>query len=418
MALYSEAYAITRDEEFKTVVYETFAWLQREMTGDHGGFYSALDADSEGVEGKFYCWTYDELETVLGKDNATLVADYYSVTREGNWEHGMNILIRGQADVSFLTKHNLANEGKSTVHGPQSTAKGDVFQISHFKQLLLDARAQRIRPGLDDKVITAWNAMMDVGLLTAYRAFGDSRFLDATLRNIKFIETALTGPQALIRSYKNKPSTVQAFLDDYAYVIKTYTELYEVTFDESWLRKGEALTRYTLANFYDESDGYFHYAGQQAEKLIAGKKELFDNVIPASNSVMAQNLFRLGTLLGEQSWTDLAHRMTTDLSHLINNEPNYMSNWAIVLSEIRQTLAEVSFVGAHAPQLRSEFQTRFNPYTLTLGTTKDSTLSLLSDKPVARGMENSIYVCYHKACQAPVATVPEATTLLKTFTPI
>jgi uncharacterized protein YyaL (SSP411 family) len=389
------------------VVYETFGWLQREMTGDHGGFYSALDADSEGVEGKFYCWTYDELETVLGKDNTALVADYYSATPAGNWEHGMNILIRGQADVSFFTKHNLAvDRGLWTVD-----------KLPALKQQLLDARAHRIRPGLDDKVITAWNAMMDTGLLTAYRVFGDRRFLDAAIRNIRFIETSLTGPQALIRSYKNKPSTVQAFLDDYAYVIKAYADLYQVTFEESWLRKAEALTRYALANFYDESDGYFLYAGRQAEKLIANKKELFDNVIPASNAIMAQNLWYLGTLLSEPTWSDLARRMTDDLSHLIRSEPNYMSHWGIVLSEIRHTLAEVSFAGSRATQLREEFHAAgFEPYAVTLGTPGESTLSLLADKTVAKGMDTSVYVCYHNTCQAPVSNVDEARRLLKVFT--
>jgi uncharacterized protein len=178
------------------------------------------------------------------------------------------------------------------------------------------------------------------------------------------------------------------------------------------------LTGYTLANFYDETDGYFHYAGQQAEKLIASKKELFDNVIPASNSVMAQNLFYLGTLLDEPTWTDLARRMTTDLSHLINSEPNYMNNWAIALSEIRQTLAEVSFVGPQASRLRQEYHAQFNPYALTLGTTTTSTMKLLSDKYVAKGMDSSVYVCYQKSCQAPVATVHEATTLLGAFTTV
>lgn len=403
LALYSEAYAVTRNEEFKAVVYETFGWLQREMTGDHGGFYSALDADSEGVEGKFYCWTLAELEAVLGKTDAALVASYYTVTPQGNWEHGNNILIRGKADASFLAEHNLSREQWET-------------RLTAFKQKLLHTRAERIRPGLDDKVITAWNAMMDVGLLTAYRVFGDARFLDATIKNLRFLEKELTGDQSLIRSYKNKPSAVHAFLDDYAYVIQAYTHLYQVTFDESWLRKAEALTRYTLANFYDNADGFFHYASQQAEKLIATKKELFDNVIPASNAVMAQNLFNLGTLLDEPIWTALAQRMTSDLSHLIKSEPNYMSHWAIVLSEIRHTLAEVSIVGTHVHQLRAELHTAYNPYTITLGTTGKSNLSLLKDRPVAPGMDTSIYVCYNKTCQAPVANTAEALQLLTGFT--
>lgn len=399
MSLYSEAFAISKEEEFKTIVYETFEWLNREMTGPTGGFYSALDADSEGVEGKFYCWTKSEFDKVLG-DDATLVGAYYSVTEKGNWEHGMNILIRYKSDDEFLREHSISKTQWRN-------------QLLTAKQKLLDARASRIRPGLDDKIITSWNAMMICGLTSAYRAFQDSKFLDAALRNIQFLEKELVSEHGFRRSYKGKASAVHAFLDDYAYLIKAYIELYQTTFDEQWIRKAGRLMTFAIADFFDASDGYFHYSGRHAEKLISGKKEIFDNVIPSSNSVMALNLFQLSVILENAVWQTYASEMINGLSVLIKGEPNYMSNWGIAWLELRKGLAQVALTGPDVETRRSEFQRDFRPFALTLGSSGPSDLPLLADK-TATG-SSSIYVCYDKSCQPPVKTVNEANSLLIDF---
>ncbi len=198
MSLYAEAYSLTHQDEFKTVVYETFAWLQREMTHPEGGFYSALDADSEGVEGKYYCWTRDELTSLL-EDNGPLLATYYSVTDEGNWEHGLNILTRRETDAAFLHRHNISADAWPVI-------------LAQAKHTLLQRRERRIKPGLDDKIITAWNAMMITGLTDAYKISGDTRFLDAAIRAIRFIEQHLTDGNTICRSFKTKRSHVIAFL--------------------------------------------------------------------------------------------------------------------------------------------------------------------------------------------------------------
>lgn len=392
--LYSEAYAITRDEEFKTIVYETFEWLKREMTNAQGGFYSALDADSEGVEGKFYCWTKEELDTILG-DDAHLINSFYSVSQQGNWEHGMNILIRNTPTEQFISEHNL-----SAVDWNK--------KLASIKQTLLNRRTPRIRPGLDDKVITAWNAMMICGLARAYQVFGDTKFLDAAIANIQFIENNLTGDGHFLRSWKNKASTVPAFLDDYAYLVAAYCELYQSTFDESWIQKANALMKFTIINFFDEHDGYFHYSAKNAEKLIATKKEIFDNVIPASNSVMARNLLHLGSMLDNNDWKNLGTTMISDLSAIIKAEPNYMSNWAIGLAEFEQGLAEVVMVGKDAEAKRKEFHGHFSPFALVLGTTRQSELPLVADKKPTKNIESPIYICYGNSCKPPVSSVHEA----------
>jgi uncharacterized protein len=393
MSLYAEAYTISRDPEFKTILEETFEWLQTEMMHPEGGFYSALDADSEGVEGKFYVWKKEEMDEIL-KTDAELINTYYSIKPEGNWEHGNNILFRTIPEDKFLSNHNLnATEWNN--------------KLRQVKDTLLAVRDQRIPPGLDDKIITSWNAMMVSGLTDAYKALGDDRFLKAAKKNMEFLERELTESLTLYRSYKNKRSATPGFLDDYAFVIQACVKLYQVTFEEYWIKRAEALMVHTIDNFLDSSDGFFHYSGKYGEKLIAAKKEIFDNVIPASNSVMTQNLLHLGILLDREEWKTMAGNMTGSLGHLIINEPNYMSNWGIVYTETKKGMAEIAFVGSGAATLKNKFHETYQPFALTMGAETQSHLPLLEGK-VALGDKATIYVCHNKTCQRPVHSVAEA----------
>jgi uncharacterized protein YyaL (SSP411 family) len=393
LSLYSEAYAVTRIERFKETVYETFDWLQQEMTHTLGGFYSALDADSEGVEGQYYIWTKAELQELLGKDEP-LLADYYDIKPEGNWEHGNNILTRHKPEAEFLQKHNLDSGSWKII-------------LDRTKKTLHAARAKRIRPGLDDKVITAWNAMTVCGLVDAYRVFADDRFLNAAEKNMTFLTDALQSGDILYRSWKGKHSVTTGFLDDYAYMIQAQLKLYQATFREEWLTRATALIGYTLAQFYDATDGYFYYSSLTAEPLLSRKKEIFDNVIPSSNAIMAQNLFHAGTLLDNDRWKQMAMAMTESLSHLVKSEPNYMSQWAIAHTEVRKGMAEIVMTGKDLRALRREWGQHYLPFTLVQGTEDKSDLPLLQDKPVL-GDRPTIYVCYNKTCRLPVHTVDEA----------
>lgn len=391
MSLYSEAYMLTQDEEFKMVVYETFGWLTREMTSDQGGFYSALDADSEGEEGKFYTWSYHEILNLLG-DDGLLMASYYGVKETGNWEHGDNILIRLQPDDVFLQSKNI-------------TALEWSKKLLRVKQVLLQHRETRIRPGLDDKIITSWNAMMVCGLVDAYRAFQDDQFLNSAVRNLNFLKTELKEQHTLYRSFKMHRSKTTGFLDDYAYYIQACIKVYQVTFDEVWLHEAKEVLEYTLTHLYDPAEGFFFYAEESG--LITRKKEIFDNVIPSSNAVMAQNLFHAGILWDKDDWKDKATTIVNSISHIIHSEPNYMSHWAIVVGEIHKGLAEVVMVGNSVHDVRKEFQNRYHPLSLSLGTKESSNLPLISGKKVIDG-QNTIYVCRDKTCKRPVNTVAEA----------
>jgi len=380
LTLYSEAFALTKNKFYKDIVFETVEWLKREMTHESGGFYSAQDADSEGVEGKFYTWTFEEAENALGPQAKT-ASEFYQLTSIGNWEHGRNILIR---------KEENEPEG-----------------FASLKQKMLSVRNQRIHPGLDDKILSGWNAMNIIGLTDAYKAFGEKEFLNFAEKGIQFIETNLISDGILYRSYKNKHSLTEGFLEDHAYLISAYCSLYQVTFNDKYLTKAQQWTNFTLENFFDENENYFHFSGKTGEQLIASKKEIFDNVIPSSNSVMARNLFQLGSILDREDWKTLATKMVSKITNLIASEPAYMSNWGIVLAEITKGMAEVVIMGKNIEPLRKEFHQSYRPFSLTLGSESESHLPLLKDR-TPKGDESLIYVCFNKTCKLPVKTVAEA----------
>ncbi|HTF20186.1 MAG TPA: thioredoxin domain-containing protein [Chryseolinea sp.] len=398
MSLYSEAFAVTGQMRYREVVFETLAWLQREMTHPDGGFFSALDADSEGVEGKYYCWSSDELDQLLG-DNAARVKDYYHVTPTGNWEHGMNILFCPPDERTFLTRHHLSADAWHRM-------------LQSDKQTLLAARATRIRPGLDDKILTAWNALMVCGLLDAYAAFGDERFVQTASANLRFIEQYLCEGTTLFRSYKSKRSSTQGFLDDYAYYILALTKYYQATFDETALMRAVGFTRTVLAQFFDPGEQYFFFTSGSAEKLIARKKEVFDNVIPSSNAIMAQNLHWLGKMMEIPEWCDLSQSLVTPLQSLIGSEPSYMSQWAIAMTEHQTGLKEVVLAG-NADALRRELQQSFTPFAALLKAAPDSHIPLVADKAPVLGLD-TLFVCHNRVCQLPVHDIAQALEQIKT----
>ncbi|MBX2970838.1 MAG: thioredoxin domain-containing protein [Cyclobacteriaceae bacterium] len=393
LSLYSEAYTLTKKPQFKRIIAQTISWLEREMMHPDGGFYSALDADSEGVEGKFYCWTKTELENALS-DDAQLFCTYYGVTEEGNWEHGQNILKRIFPEQEFLNQHSLTDAAWQE-------------KLKHGHQILLRIREQRVRPGLDDKILTGWNAMTIVGLVDAYLALQDESILVLAIKNMTFLETNLTDGTKCFRTFRNERSVTEGFLEDYACLIHAYLKLYEADFNEEWITKATALTEYVLEHFYDPMDKLFFFTSSRAEKLIARRKELFDNVIPASNSIMAQNILRLGTLLDNTEWKELAHSMMGSFTELITKEPNYMSNWAIAFTAWQSNPAEVAIVGNQTLQAHRALREHYLPLTLFMGTAGKSNLPLLRDKAITPD-QTTYYVCRNFTCKQPVQKVNEA----------
>lgn len=381
LSLYSEAYRITKDSVYKKVVEETAEWLEREMTSIDGGFYSALDADSEGEEGKFYTWTNEELKE-LPENEREFANSYFGTTDIGNWEHRKNILIR-----------------ESEKELPATA--GDV------KEKMLSIRNKRVRPGLDDKILTGWNAMMITGLTDAYRAFGNQKFITLAKNAVNFIESNLIAENKIYRSFKNNRSATTGFLDDYAFLIQAYYNLYQVTFNEPYLRAAINWCEHTIRYFYDLEEGYFYFNSNDSESLIARKKEIFDNVIPSSNAVMARNLFHLGVLMDKQEWKNMSTKMIERISHLIQSEPAYMCHWAVLAAELTKGMAEVVIVGKKAETFQQTINSRYLPFTLIMGTELKSELPLFEGRE-ATNNQTSIYVCFNKICQLPVDNIEAA----------
>ncbi|WP_400193862.1 thioredoxin domain-containing protein [Hymenobacter sp. B81] len=394
VSLYAEAYQVTQDEHYRAVVQQTVAFVQRELLSPEGGFYASLDADSEGEEGRFYVFTLAELYDVLG-DEASLAADYYQCTALGNWEHGRNVLHRRQSDTDFAAAHQLA---------PGVVAE----LVRGWQQRLLAYRSRRVRPSLDDKILTGWNALMLRGLCDAYRAFADAEYLALARQNAAFIEANLVRADTggLWRSWKAGHGRVVAFLEDYSLLIDAYVSLYEVTFEERWLRRAGELTEYALAHFSDAADPHLFYTDAAGEALIARKKELFDNVIPSSNSVMAHNLLRLGTLLDVPAWRERAAAMLAQVQPLAVKEPQHLAHWAALYLSLLCPLAEVAIVGPDAEALRRQLSRHPLPNAVLSGSPAASELPLLQGR--FRPDQTTIYVCYRHACHQPVHSVAEA----------
>jgi hypothetical protein len=398
VSLYSHAYQATKKNLYKKTVYETLAFVERELTspeinGSGCGFYSSLDADSEGEEGKFYTWTKNEIQQILGTD-APLIIDYYNITDEGNWEKGRNILHRSKLDETFASTKKMS---------PGQLEE----RIENAKQKLLAARSKRVRPALDDKILTAWNALMLTGYLDAYRAFGEERFLEQALKNAGFImANMMTTHGSLYRNYKNGNAAINAFLDDYAFTIEAFIALYRATFVKQWLSLAVELTEYTLAHFYQKKGGLFYYTSDQDPGLIARKIEITDNVIPSSNSRMALNLYLLGEYFYLDDYILKARQMLNLIHPSLVNGGSYYANWDLLLTYFLFPPYEVAMVGKDWQEKQKELESHFLPNMILIGGKTEGNLPFLKGK--APGEKTLIYVCRNKKCLMPVTQVNDA----------
>lgn len=395
LSLYAKAFQVTGEDFYREKITETVTWLENEMLQEEGGLYSALDADSEGKEGKFYTWTKAELDEHIS-DDLGWFADLYNIKSEGNWEEGVNILFQTKDYEEIARKYAFAKE--------EFKAK-----LEKIKNKLLKVRTQRIRPGLDDKVISGWNGLALSGLCQAYLATGDPKMLELALRNGGFLITKMINEGQLYRSYKNGLAYTPAFLEDYAAVIQAFIHLYQIQFDQKWLEWAKRLMDYALKHFFDAVDGFFYFNNPDAEKLIANKKELFDNVISSSNSMMARNLHQLGIYFYDDQYSDISHNMLGHIKSMLSQDPGFLANWANLYLEQLIPTAEVAVVGEHAMETALQLKEDYHPnIVLTAAKGQTDFPPLLQDKAGDSTGNALIYVCFDKVCQKPVATIEEA----------
>ncbi|MFT4760951.1 MAG: hypothetical protein ACI9XO_002393 [Paraglaciecola sp.] len=402
MSVYSQAYQLTKNPLYKQRVEETLEFTAREMTSKEGGFYSSYDADSEGEEGKFYIWEKHEIDSLIKEEmTAKIFYDYYEISKRGNWEEDKNILYRRKTEEQVAKKNNVSVAELNT-------------RMAAAKKTLFEARKGRIMPGLDDKVLTSWNALMTKGYVDAFKAFGNEDYQAVALKNGEFILSKMMQSDGrLNRNYKDGKSVINAFLDDYALTIESFIGLYEITFDEKWLNKSDELAKYVIAHFHDKESGMFFYTSDLDPPLITRKKEVTDNVIPGSNSAMARSLFYLGTYLYNDEYTSKAEQMLNNLAGNIvsNRQPNFYSNWCQLYLDFVNRPYEVAIVGDDFEVKRNALMQNYIPNALLLGGKTEGNLELLKGK-LQEG-ETMIYVCRNKVCKLPVMEVEQALPLLK-----
>ncbi|MFN2380643.1 MAG: thioredoxin domain-containing protein [Bacteroidales bacterium] len=393
VSLYSTAYQITKDSRYKNIVYGTLDFVERELTSKEGGFYSSLDADSEGEEGKFYVWTKEEIRRIPGND-AGIISDYFSITDKGNWEKGKNILYKSISDKKIAEKYKITETELAE-------------KISSAEELMFKERSKRVYPATDDKILTGWNALMLKGYIDAYRVFNEQKFLDAALKNAEFILHRLkTTDGKLFRNYKNGKASVNAFLDDYALTIDAFISLYQITFDEKWLDKAQSLTDYTLKHFYDSESGMFYYTSDLDPALIARKMEIIDNVIPSANSVIAKDLFILGSYFSIDEYINKSGKMINNVrKDALRGGANY-ANWDILMTWFVKQPYEVAIAGENYPALLKEFNNYYLPDAFFYGGKDEKSLSLTENKLIPG--QTTIYVCQNKTCKLPVTEVGKA----------
>lgn len=388
ITLYSEGFQVFKNPLYKQTVFQTIDWLAREMTSSEGGFYSALDADSEGEEGKFYLWTTSEFEAILGPD-AHLMMDYYSIT-SGNWEPDKNIPFRSDSNDEFARANNIELDELE-----------DIIRSTNLK--LLNERNKRVRPGLDDKILTGWNGLMLKGLCDAFAVFGEAHFLELAIKNAHFLLEYMYEEDRLKRNFKNGKASIDGYLEDYAAVIQAFIALYEVTFDEKWLQYADRLVQTTLDEFYHAEEELFYFTANSAETLIARKKEIFDNVIPSSNALMATNLYHLGMLLEKQDYIDKSSNMLKRIDRIVTMAPQDLAYWAILYAQRTYPTAEIALVSEDLVHDMHLLRETFIPNRIIAGKQpkNHSDLPLLEGRKLIND-QASFYLCYNKACQLPV----------------
>jgi len=277
VSVISEAYQLSKDERYKEIIEETILFLQRELMHEESGFYSAIDADSEGTEGKFYVWNYDEVNEILNEDGK-IFCDFFDIRSQGNWE-GDNILWRREKDEVFCNEKNISMKKLRQI-------------IQQGKKLLLEKRNRRIRPQTDDKILLGWNALMNISLSKAYAATGNEAYEQMAIKNMQFILSKFSKDNSTeyFHDWKNNIAKQPAFLDDYAFLIQALIQLQEVTGNTDYLEKASLLTEHVIGYFSDTASEFFFYTNKDQEDVIIRKKEVYDGAQPSGNAIMADNL--------------------------------------------------------------------------------------------------------------------------------
>ncbi len=381
---YLHGWQVTGDELFRSVAEETLDWALREMRADEGGFYSALDADSEGVEGKFYVWTVEEMRDALsGEPDADEAIAWFGATDRGNFE-GRNIPVRGP---------------------------GVPDRLGEWRRRLYEVRAKRVWPGLDDKRLTSWNALMISALAEAGAVLERPDYIEAARGCAEFVLGSLRDEEGrLLRTWKDGEARLNAYLEDHAYLLEALLTLYESTFEPRWFGEARALADTMIERFADEENGGFFETSSDHEQLLARRKDLEDHPIPSGNASAAYGLLRLAALTGEHTYESRAVSVLRLLHELGPKHPQAFGHLLQAMDFHLASVKEVALVGDDLHPLERVVRGEFRPHLVVAGGVPDG-VPLLQDRPPVDGRA-AAYVCEQFACKAPVTEPEELERLL------
>ena len=407
LRIYSQAYLITREPLYKTVVEESARYLLREMHQPEGGFYSTQDADSEDEEGKFFVWTLAEIDALLGAEDGELFARMYDVTEEGNFEE-KNIL------------HPILTVDQASKFFRKEKSEIEAL-IARTKEKLFTAREKRIKPFRDEKIIAAWNGLLLSGLAEAIKITGASSCLEASRRTVEFIFGRMFRDGYLLHVYKDGQAKLRGYLDDYAFVALGLLDLYEVLLDRSLIDRAMELADIMLREFWDERGGGLFYTGKSHQPLISRAKPVFDASIPSGNAIAAQLLLRLYHLVGAEDYHTRAETILRSYYDAMVSQPFGFAHMLCALDQYLHPAKEIVIVGersdARTTDLIKEIHSLYLPNKAVLifapGESLEKVSPLMVGKQQIDGRPTA-YVCQNFTCSAPVTSWAELKRLLET----
>ena len=399
--LYLHTYQATGNPFYRRIVEETLEYILREMTDRSSGFYSAQDADSEGEEGKFFVWTAEEIEEVLGSNKAGLVAGYLGVTKSGNFE-GKNILNLPEGAESYAAEAGVSVEELEAA-------------VQDAKVRLLEVRDRRVRPARDEKILSAWNGLMLKSFAEAAAVLHRDDFAQVAGACASLILTDMRQDGRLLRTYKDGRARLKGYLEDYAFVVDGLLSLYEATFDNRWFGEAKALADDMVDLFWDKDQGVFFDTGRDHETLVVCPRDFFDNATPCGSSVAVDVLLRLAVFTGNGEYNRLASGLLRSVQQFMARAPMGMGHWLCALDFYLSTPREIAIVGpidddgtqgllraVHGPFLPNKVVAGYDP---GVPGSAPGDSPLLEDKDMIGGRPTA-YVCQNYACQLPV-TEPE-----------
>ncbi len=390
---YLEAYQLTRENLYKNIASETLNYVLREMYNPEGGFYSSQDADSEGMEGKYYLWKSKEIKQILGNDASAFI-DYYGITSEGNFEHGLNI-----------------------IYIPDSSKTIDDELLKNCRLKLFNERNKRIKPTTDDKIITSWNALMISSMAFGYQILKDELYLKSAIQSANFFINHLSSDGILFRTYKNGHGKIKAYSEDYAFLISALIDLYESTFDVTWLDSALKLNSILINEFWDEKNGGIFYIGKSHERLITNPKSAYDNAIPSANSISAMNFLRLTEFTGDKNFINMAQRIFFTFLDQIREYSTGFSQMLSAIDFYLNKAEEIVIIGKREDkETNTAIQVIYDNYipnrVLVFHDPSEKISEIEANMPLLEGRTGietgvKIYICKDFTCKGPITDIDE-----------